>query len=541
MQVTVLLQNIKIPLQKRERALCDKAALGAARKKLTLEGLTPLSLTVAKRSVDARKRDAIAYLYSVAARLEALPGEAVLKRLSAVPLADGEFRVTVGSEKLSSRPVVVGFGPCGMFGALVLAEYGYRPLVLERGAGIDERSRDVFRFHTEGILNTASNIQFGAGGAGTFSDGKLVTRKNDPLCQYVLKRLVEFGADADITVNAKPHIGTDVLKNVVKRIEERIVSLGGEIRYHSRVDAIREAGDGVILTVEGDTLHAGAVILAIGHSARDTYRHLYESGHALQPKAFSVGVRIEHLAEDIDRAMYGKDAIYLPHAEYTLSFREGERGVYSFCMCPGGEVVAAASEENAVVTNGMSYSRRDGKNSNAALCVSVLPEDYGSDPMAAIDYQRKLEATAFASALKAGGKPYDAPMMTVGDLLREGSGEMPGRIAPTYRGGACVPCDLTAILPSYVSRLLKTGICAFAGNIRGFDTPDAVLTGVETRTSAPLRILRGESGESPSMKRLYPCGEGAGYAGGITSAALDGLRTAGKIMERFSPLTKADQ
>ena len=535
---TIVLQNIKILLSRRERHLCDKDALAAARKKLKAAALSFRSLTVAKRSVDARRKDAIAYLYSVAAVLDTLPSEAVLAKLSAVALQDASYEPTEGDTPLEARPCVIGFGPAGMFSALALAERGYHPIVLERGAGIDERSLSVARFRNEGILDPASNIQFGAGGAGTFSDGKLVTRKNDPLCQYVLKRLVEFGAPEDILVNAKPHIGTDILKNVVKRVEERIVSLGGEVRYHTKVTGISPASRGVRLVTEDGELLAGAAVLAIGHSARDTYETLFKAGHILQPKAFSVGVRVEHLAEDIDLAMYGKDAAYLPHAEYTLSYREGERGVYSFCMCPGGEVVAAASEYETVVTNGMSESRRDAKNDNAALCVSVLPEDYGNDPMKAIAYQRQLEKQAFREAIARGGRPYDAPIMTVGDLLKGKMGSEAHRIQPSYRGGAVVPADLTRILPPYVTALLKKGIVQFGKSIRGFDAPDAVLTGVETRTSAPIRILRSDVGESLTVPYLYPCGEGAGYAGGITSAALDGLRIAERIITRFASLER---
>ncbi|MBQ7365113.1 MAG: hypothetical protein IJW46_05905 [Clostridia bacterium] len=536
MPYTVLLQNIKVPLDKRERALCDRDALRQAEKKLLAQGITANRVTIAKRSVDARRRDSILYLYSVAAELEAPPSEEAIAKLSLVMLAKADYAPTVGTEELAARPVVVGFGPAGMFAALALAERGYRPLVLERGKDVDARSRDVSAFRERGILDTESNIQFGAGGAGTFSDGKLVTRKNDPLCAYVLSRLVEFGANSDILVNAKPHIGTDVLKTVVKQIEARILSLGGEIRYGARVKAIAPHTRGVCLSTEEDTVLAGAVVLAIGHSARDTYRHLYESGHRLQPKAFSVGVRIEHLCEDIDEALYGDARRYLPHAEYSLSYREGARGVYSFCMCPGGEVVAAASETESVVTNGMSNSRRDGKNDNAALCVSVLPEDYGNDPMGAIAYQRRLEKAAYRAAVARGGDLYAAPIMTVGDLLSGKYGTAPSRIQPSYRGGNTVPCDLTAILPSYVSELLKRGMVRFGKTIRGFDAPDAILTGVETRTSAPLRILRSEHGESLSVPYLYPCGEGAGYAGGITSAALDGLKIAASLMGRFKPL-----
>ena len=528
----ILLQNIKVPIDSHE-----DAALHAARRKLKQAGITAEKLTLAKKSVDARKRNDIVFICSVMAEIDGEPSENQLTELSAVAIEKSCYEPVIGTEPINHPPVVVGFGPAGMFSALALAERGYAPVVLERGGSIAERERDVANFYREQLLSPDSNIQFGAGGAGTFSDGKLVTRKNDPLCTYVLEKLCEFGAPEEILVNAKPHIGTDLLKQVVASIAKKIESLGGKICYHTRAEAFVERSDGVLVKTQNGEIMAGAVILAIGHSARDTYAYLHETNHALQPKAFSVGVRIEHLAEDIDRAMYGKFASKLPHAEYTLSHRESERGVYSFCMCPGGTVVAATSEEGAVVTNGMSVHARDGKNSNAALAVSVLPEDYGNDPMRAIAFQRRLERAAFQEALAKGGTPYAAPIATVGDFLSDKVGKTPTRVKPTYmESGLVVPADLNAVLPDFVSAMLKKGIKQFGKKIAGFDAPDAILTAVETRTSAPLRILRKESGESLSMKRLYPCGEGAGYAGGITSAALDGLKIAAHLMAAYRPI-----
>lgn len=508
--------------------------MAEAGRRLARAGIRPVSLSLSKRSVDARRRSAIVYLCSVTAEVE-LPGqgltEDLLLCLDAVLRKPAEYAPLMGSELLAAPPVVVGFGPCGMFAALALAERGYRPVVLERGGSIAEREQAVARFYRDRILDPGCNIQFGAGGAGTFSDGKLVTRKNDPLCSYVLERLAEFGAPKDILVNARPHIGTDLLKKVVDNLAARIEALGGTVHYNTRVEGFRPHGKGIAVKTAGGEILAGALLLAVGHSARDTYEYLYRENFSLQPKAFSIGLRIEHLAERIDRALYGEAAELLPHAEYNLSKVTGERGVYSFCMCPGGEVVAAASEEGGVVTNGMSDSARAGKNSNAALAVSILPEDYGRDPMGAIAFQRGLERAAFA----AGGGDYAAPVSTVGDFLAGKWGSEPRSVQPTYMGGACRPFDLAAILPPYVTSFLRIGIREFGKKIKGFDDADALLTGIETRTSAPLRILRSESFEASALPGLYPCGEGAGYAGGITSAAVDGLRTAAAVISRYRP------
>lgn len=528
MKAKILLQNLRAPLEN-TAAYAEEAA----EKKLKKAGIHPYRVTLSKKSIDARRKRDIFYICSVTAEVEKLPSEATLRALDAVVLREAHYDPIPGAEPLKAPVAVVGFGPCGMFAALALAERGYRPLVLERGGCVAERTAAVERFTREQVLLPDCNIQFGAGGAGTFSDGKLVTRKNDAICSYVLKRLVEFGAPADILVNARPHVGTDLLKRVVESIAARVTSLGGTICYNTRAEAFLSAPEGIRIQTTAGDFQAGAVVLAIGHSARDTYEYLYRHHVTLQPKAFSVGVRIEHRKEDINRAMYGDHAEKLPPAEYNLSLVTGERGVYSFCMCPGGQVVAAASESGGVVTNGMSDHARNGNNSNAALAVSVLPGDYGHDPMKAIAFQRELEKAAFA----AGGSTYAAPISTVGDFLSDRIGQEPTRIQPTYMGGEKVAlCDLNRLLPPFVSSMLKRGIVDFGKKIRGFDTPDAILTGVETRTSAPLRILRGDSLEADAMPRLYPCGEGAGYAGGITSAAVDGLRTAAAIIERFKPL-----
>ncbi len=519
----LLLHNIKAGLD-------DPAgdALTAASAKLKAAGIAYEALTLAKRSVDARKREEICYVCSVAAEAKGKPSQKQLQKVGAVVIAQ-EPLIPQGAirrrDENSPRPVVVGFGPAGMFAALLLAEEGCRPIVLERGDDVHRRASRVEAFLQTGKLDTDSNIQFGAGGAGTFSDGKLITRINDAKCSYVLGRLCEFGADPDILINARPHIGSDRLPAIVQAIADRITALGGEIRYRTKLTAIQTDGLGRVVAACTDAgrIATDAIILAVGHSARDTYHYLIEGGYTVEAKPFSVGVRIEHLQEDINRALYGRLAEKLPPAEYNLSYREGQRGVYSFCMCPGGTVMASSSEEGGVVTNGMSAAARDGANANSALAVSVLPSDFGGTPEGAIAFQRRLEQAAFT----AGGKNYNAPLQTVGDFLSAGQGSTPDRITSTYRGGDhYTPCDLHTILPGFVGDLLATGIRRFARQIGGFDAPDALLTGCETRTSAPLRILRSADRQAIGHPGLYPCGEGAGYAGGITSAAADGLATA---------------
>lgn len=519
----LLIHNLKASLQDPR-----SSALAAAEAKLRLVGLKATSLALTKRSVDARKKEEICYVCSVAAEITGKPSPKQLEKLGAVILREDELipeRAVRKRPADAPRPVIVGFGPAGMFAALLLAEEGCRPIVLERGDDVLTRTARVEQFLQTGKLDSDSNIQFGAGGAGTFSDGKLITRINDSRCSYVLRRLCEFGADPDILVNARPHIGSDRLPAIVEGIAERIRSLGGEIRYRTKLMGIRTGLAGQVTAALTDSGEIGTdtIVLAIGHSARDTYRYLIEGGYTIEAKPFSVGVRIEHLQADINYAMYGEAAEILPPAEYNLSYREGERGVYSFCMCPGGTVMASSSEEGGVVTNGMSNAARDGTNSNSALAVSVLPSDFGGTPEGAIEFQRRLERAAFA----AGGRNYNAPLQTVGDFLSGKQGGAPSRITPTYRGGDHYAlCDLHTILPSFAGDLLEVGIRRFARQIRGFDAPDALLTGLETRTSAPLRILRGVDRQAMGHPGLYPCGEGAGYAGGITSAATDGLATA---------------
>jgi len=518
-------------------------ALRAVERKLRGIGIShnECRLAICKKSVDARHKDDIKLIYSVLVSFDHLSEKECdrIAKLGARAVTTEELDVKIGNEMMSARPLVVGMGPAGMFCALILAENGYKPIIIDRGDSVGDRVAALERFYAEHILDTESNIQFGAGGAGTFSDGKLLTRINDPKCAYVLETLVKFGAPKEITVKAKPHVGTDVLRTVVDNILAHIEKLGGEVIYRCKLTNIRERSDGLVetSTSKGDFL-ASAVVLALGHSARDTYRTLVESQFDIVPKPISVGVRIEHKRSFIEEALYGRFAgeAALGAAEYALSDTRGERGVYTFCMCPGGEVVAAASEEGGVVVNGMSHFARDGENSNSAVAVSVRVEDYeavdGSLALGAIEFQRSIERRAFA----AGGGGYAVPVQTVGDFMNKRSGSEPSSVFPTYMGGNNFKvASMEDVLPSFVCDSLRYGLASFDKKIKGFASDPALLSGAETRTSSPLRILRGEDMRAIGKRSIYPCGEGAGYAGGITSAAVDGVKVAMAIASRFKP------
>ena len=508
--------------------------LAAAAKKLRRAGIAAEKLSIFRRSVDARKKTDVRLVYSVLFETKNTLKKETIEKNALRPHADGELVIRRGTARAAARPVVVGMGPCGMFAALLLAENGYRPLLLERGGDIPDRVRAVDSFYAGGALDPDCSIQFGAGGAGTFSDGKLVTRIGDPHCAYVLSRFAAFGAPAEILTNAKPHIGTDLLRGIVSDIADEIVRLGGEILYRTTFLGYDEQKGGVrrIHTTRGD-FETSALVLAVGHSARDTYKMLLDRGCAVEAKDFSVGLRIEHKKDDIDRALYGDFAGSpdLPYAEYNLSANTKTRGVYTFCMCPGGEVVCGASEPGGLCVNGMSRYARNGENSNSAVCVSVFKNDYGATPERAIAFQRSLEASAF----RAGGGTYAAPVCTVRDFLEKRRATALGGVRPTYMNGRVELADLSALFPAALGDTLALGITAFGKKLPGFDRPDALLTGLETRTSAPLRILRGESLTMRGTDDIYPGGEGAGYAGGITSAAADGVKIALAIMEKFAP------
>lgn len=514
----------------------------AVAKKLRVPKEEITQLKILRQAVDARRKDNIALNYHVLVKLDLNKKQAgrLLKDNDISEIVKKKTMVlTRGEQKLYNRPVVIGAGPAGLIATLELARYGYQPLLLERGKPVAKRLEDVEKFWRSGEFDPNSNVQFGEGGAGTFSDGKLTTRVNDPVMNSILEDFVKAGAPEEILFEHKPHVGTDKLRLMVTNLAKEIRSLGGDIIYNANVQDFLIKGEsisGVILST-GEKILSDVVVLACGHSARDTYAKLVELGVGVMAKPFSIGLRIEHPQELIDRAQYGDFAGHpsLGVADYALVHHTADktRTAYSFCMCPGGVVVAAASESGGVVVNGMSMYRRDSGIANSALVVNVGPEDFGKEPLAGVEFQRKYERLAFA----AGGLTYHAPCQNVSSFLAGTLPDLTSSVQPTYKPGL-VASDLSKILPDYVTATLKEGLVAFDKKIKGFADGGAMLTGVETRTSAPLRILRNdETKESVTHQGLYPCGEGAGYAGGIMSAALDGHHVAVAIMEKFAPFS----
>lgn len=481
-----------------------------------------LSFKIIKKAIDARKKSDVHYVYTVLVDTKK-------------PLKDfdeyepKEYKFPKG-QPLEKRPLIVGTGPCGLFAGLMLAKGGHKPVLIERGADVDTRHKAVKDFWEKGELSEISNVQFGEGGAGTFSDGKLNSGINDSRCQFVLDTFASFGAPFEITYAAKPHIGTDVLRDVVKNIRTEIEKCGGEVRFLNKLTGI-EVADGKVVgaQIENEsgtyTFDTDNIILAIGHSARDTYRMLKGLNMKMEQKNFSMGVRIEHSQEMINKSQYGEFAKFLGAADYKLSAHfENGRSAYTFCMCPGGEVVASASYKGGIVTNGMSNCARDGKNANSALLVNVTTADFPSDdPLSGVLLQEQIEKRAF----EIGGKNYFAPCQYVGDFMGY---EVLDKVMPTYMPGVTF-CDISAVFPEFVTETLKLAIGEFDKKLKGFASGGAVMTAPETRSSAPVRILRDKDTYMSNIKGLYPAGEGAGYAGGIMSAAVDGIKVSEAVIE----------
>lgn len=528
----LLWTNLRIPVEE------DSLLIAVMARKLKLPGHCIIGLRFLRRSLDARKKPHLVYVYTLQFSLDA-PSTEVSRILARVPgLKEAPAEVPLvwprPGKKLKSRPVVIGSGPAGYFAALALARRGYAPLVLERGDSVEERSRKVQLFWQTGTLDRESNVQFGEGGAGTFSDGKLTTRIQDRRITDVLETFVKHGAPSEILYLAKPHIGTDVLKGVVRGIREEIESLGGEIRFRAKVTGLLASSGRLqkVIVNDNEELLAEAAILAIGHSARDVYALLYNLNVTLERKAFAIGLRAEHPQSLINLSQYGvEEPPHVGPADYQLTYQDVRtgRGAYAFCMCPGGKVVAAASEEGGVVTNGMSEFRRNTGFANSAIVVTVGPDDFSTaHPLAGIEFQRKWEHKAFL----AGGQDYRAPAQRVRDFLEERVSDhfdLPSSYLP-----GIVPCELHDVLPVQVGEVLGRALRVFNGKIKGFAGEKATLTGIESRTSSPVRIVRNGQGESLSLAGLYPAGEGAGYAGGITSAAVDGLRLAEHLMAQYA-------
>lgn len=535
---TVYLQNLR-----KELDATDESFAASCCKKLGIPRDALVRMRIVRQALDARKKQDIFYCIHAELTLSDAAAKKLLHdpKLKAEPVEAPEREpFAFGTKEPDGRIVVVGLGPAGLFAALTLAENGYRPLVIERGRPIGERVKDVETYWSGSIRepDPDSNVAFGEGGAGTFSDGKLTTRIRDPHIDGVLRDLIASGAPEEIAYLAKPHIGTDRLRTVVKNLRTRIEKAGGEVRFSAKLADLRMR-DGAVREVlirekDRETWEpCAALLLAIGHGARDTARMLFEKGVAMAPKAFAIGVRAEHPQSLINASQYGPMASHprLGAAEYRLTARSGERGVYTFCMCPGGQVVASASGPEQVVVNGMSNFARDGKNANAAVVVQITPEDFGPHPLDGLRYLDRLERDAFLS----GGGDGTAPASTVGAFLRNEASGPSQSVEPTYRPGVRYT-KLWDCLPDFVTAGIRDGLRAFGRQLKGYDMEDAVLTAVESRTSSPLRILRDAAMESVSHRGLYPIGEGAGYAGGIVSAAVDGRKAAEAVMRIFAPL-----
>lgn len=518
----IRLENVKI-----RDDIEDDEVLFRACKKYGVDKNDVNDFYIFKKSIDARNKDDIFYNYTVDVSVNK---EEKYKRIKHVERICSDIMVDV-RRKSGCRPVIVGAGPAGLFAGLVLVNNGMKPIIVEQGKRVEERKRDVDEFINGGKLKVNSNIQFGEGGAGTFSDGKLTSGIHSVYCRNVLEEFVKFGAPEQIKYINKPHIGTDNLIKIISNMRNYIIEKGGEFLFEEKVVDLEFIDNKVTCVItDKRRMDTDTVVLAIGHSARDMFMVLHEKNVKMERKNFSVGVRIEHKQKMINESQYGtKSKLKLPAAEYKLAYHNPETGrsCYTFCMCPGGYVMASSSEEGTIVTNGMSKFARDGENANSAVLVNVVPEDFeGDNPLAGLDFQKDLEKKAFVL----GGENYFAPIQRFGDFLENKKTEKIGEIIPTYRPG--VKCsNLNEILPDFVASTLKEGIKYFDTKIKGFADDDAILTGVETRSSSPVRIIRNELLQSESVKGLYPCGEGPGYAGGIMSAAVDGIKCAIAILE----------
>ncbi len=514
------LDNIKV-----YKDLLNEEILNLACKKYKIDINDVISWKFSKKSIDARKKDDVHFNYSINISLK---DEKKYKHLKKVPKINLN-PINIKRESNIS-PIIIGAGPAGLFAALTLVQNGFKPIILEQGQPVEERQKSVDNFLKTGNLNTFSNVQFGEGGAGTFSDGKLTTGINNPLCKKVLEEFYKFGAPEQILYLSKPHIGTDNLINIIHNMREYIISQGGKFLFNEKVIDFNIKNNNIYSVIHQNTKNSSineivtdTVFLAIGHSARDTFEKLYEKGFSMEKKNFSVGLRIEHEQSMINSSQYGNiTKLNLPPAEYKLAYHSiNGRSCYTFCMCPGGTVMASSSEKNTIVTNGMSKFLRNGTNSNSAILVNIVPNDFEtSSPLAGIYFQKDLETKAFIL----GGKNYYAPIQRVEDYLKDIKSDYIGIIKPTYMPGVTLS-NLNSIFPKFINNTLKEGILYFDKKLKGFANPDAILTGVETRSSSPVRIIRNENFIS-NIKGVYPCGEGAGYAGGIMSAAVDGIKCA---------------
>lgn len=529
--MSIIISNIRLGIDEPEQSAIDFAI-----NKIKVPNAQIRKSYIYKKSLDARKKSNVTFVASVV--VELYEKEAEIAQSISDPFVKYKEQDNIsfdsGSKKLENPIIIIGFGPSGIFAGHTLAKLGYKPIVFEQGDDVDKRVDAVNQFWINGTLNKKSNVQFGEGGAGTFSDGKLTTRISDSRCDYILEQFVKHGASEEILKNSKPHIGTDKLRGIIKSIRQEIISLDGQVHFNRALtDIVIKNGAVHSVVIDDEEIRTDNIILAIGHSSRETFKMILDKGITLENKSFSVGVRVEQLQTTIDKGLYGDLAGHknLPQGEYQLSHRYNGRGVYTFCMCPGGFVIPSSSSENTIVTNGMSKNARNGSNANSALVVSVDENDYGTAPLAGMYFQQQLEQKAFTL----GGNDYKAPATTVKEFLGNKNSININSVKPTYSLGV-VGTNFNEIFPESIMKMLRLGLYNFDRKLNGFSADDGIITGVETRTSSPIRILRDENFNSINVKGLYPCGEGAGYAGGIMSAAVDGI----KISQKIASIYKAN-